>query len=129
MKDRIVEHPGRYRLVPIPGQDGVFDLEPVPGSVTEVGTPICKNTLLSDETEEQFGLSNATVDDALTDLLNRAVSCYAYASDFFLYITGRHPFLNSDHIAGDYVAQNRNISLTGDAQTITVKDENTWGVR
>jgi hypothetical protein len=37
-KDRIVEHPRRYQLVPVAGQDGVFDFVPVTGEVTEVGT-------------------------------------------------------------------------------------------
>lgn len=39
-KDRIVEHPRRYQLVPVAGQEGVFDLVPVTGEVTEVGTPV-----------------------------------------------------------------------------------------
>ena len=39
-KDRIVEHPRRYQLVPVAGQEGVFDLVAVTGEVTEVGTPV-----------------------------------------------------------------------------------------
>lgn len=55
MKNRIVEHPNRYRLKPVEGENGVYDLEPEPGGVTEVGTPINKATLLSDETAALYG--------------------------------------------------------------------------
>ncbi len=49
MKDRIVQHPNRYRLTPVSGQNGVYDLEPVPGTVTQAGTPLNKATLLTDQ--------------------------------------------------------------------------------
>ena len=39
-KDRIVEFPRRYQLVPVSGQTDVFDLVAVTGEVTEVGTPV-----------------------------------------------------------------------------------------
>jgi hypothetical protein len=39
-KDRIVEHPKRYQLIPVAGQEDVFDLMPVTGEITEAGTPV-----------------------------------------------------------------------------------------
>lgn len=65
MLDRSSQYPGRIRLVPVPGHEGVFDLvradEPL-----EEGTPLNKATLLSDDTAESFGLEpkEATPNDA-----------------------------------------------------------------
>jgi hypothetical protein len=59
MKDRVVEHPNRVRLVPVAGQDGVYDAVAVPGTITEPGTPINKALLLSDSTAMLYGLSEA----------------------------------------------------------------------
>lgn len=64
MKDRIVEFPNRYRIVPVEGTSDLVDLLPVPGVITDIGTPINKNTLLRDETAAQYGMdSTATVND------------------------------------------------------------------
>lgn len=40
VKDRIVQHPGRYQLNPVSGD--IYDLVPVPGTVYEEGTDINK---------------------------------------------------------------------------------------
>lgn len=40
VKDRITEHPHRYKLIPVPGEPDTYDLAVVPGEVTEPGTPI-----------------------------------------------------------------------------------------
>ena len=59
---------------------------------------------------------------------NGATSVYnAYTADLYLYITGKHPLLNAGPYS-DYQPQERSISLTGNAQTITVTDDNIWGV-
>ena len=78
IKDRIVEHPNRYRLKPVEGQPGVYDIEPEPGEVTESGTLINAELfrqllLLSPETAALYGLTgdDATVDGAL-GLLSKA---------------------------------------------------------
>lgn len=67
MKDRVVQFPHRYQLVPVAGQEGVYDHVPVPGVVTEAGDDINKANLLSDATALEFGLdpSTAVPDDAL----------------------------------------------------------------
>ena len=67
MKDRVVEFPHRYQLVPVSGQSGTYDIIAKPGTVTEVGTPLNKATLLKDETAALYGLTgeDATVDEAL----------------------------------------------------------------
>jgi microcystin-dependent protein len=44
-KDRIIQYPARYQLVPVAGQEGVFDFVPVTGEVTEVGTPVNASSL------------------------------------------------------------------------------------
>lgn len=66
MKDRVVEHPNRYKLVAVQGQENTYDFVPVPGEVTEQGTPINKNTLLTDAVAERFGVEgDATVNKVL----------------------------------------------------------------
>jgi hypothetical protein len=40
VKDRVVQYPRRYQLVEV--QPSIFDLIPVPGTITEPGTPINK---------------------------------------------------------------------------------------
>lgn len=65
MKDRVVQYPHRYQLVPVAGETNVYDFVPVTGTVTEVGTPLNKSTLLSSSTETLYGLSDGTVDQAL----------------------------------------------------------------
>lgn len=70
MKDRVVQYPHRYQLMPVSGQNGVYDLIPVPGTVTEAGTALNKGNLLSDETAALFGMSGdgATPDNVLSAL-------------------------------------------------------------
>lgn len=70
MKDRIPKYPGRVKLTPVPGQADVYDMvradEP-----EEAGTPINKQTLLTDETAAKLGLDpaeNPTPNDALAAL-------------------------------------------------------------
>ena len=72
MKDRIVEHPNRYMVVPVDGADSLVDLIPAPGEIVEEGTPLNKATLLSDGTAAMLGLTSAdpTVDEALRALKN-----------------------------------------------------------
>jgi len=70
MKDRVVQFPHRYQLVPVAGEEGTYDIVAKPGTITEAGTPINKATLLSDETAALYGLTgeDATVDGALGQL-------------------------------------------------------------
>jgi hypothetical protein len=42
VKDRIVEHPHRYQLIPVSGETNTYDIIAKPGVVTEEGTPINK---------------------------------------------------------------------------------------
>ena len=69
MKDRISKYPGRVRLTPVTGQQDLYDMvradEP-----EEVGTPLNKSTLLTDETAAAImaahpGETVNTVNDAL----------------------------------------------------------------
>lgn len=62
MKNRVTEFPHRYRDKTT-GE--LLNLEPEPGRVTEEGTPICKGTLLSSQTEKMLGMQDATPDMAL----------------------------------------------------------------
>ena len=64
MKDRNVQFPHRYQMVPVAGQESVYDFVPVPGTITEPGTPINKATLFSDATAALYGLAG---DDAVPD--------------------------------------------------------------
>ena len=68
MKDRTPKYPGRVKLVPVDGQDNVFDMTRA-DEATEGGTPYDKLTILTDETAALFGLS----DEAVPDDMFRAI--------------------------------------------------------
>lgn len=74
MQDRIVEHPNRYRLVPVSGEDNVFDLIPEPGEVTQEGTPLNKQNLLGAVTAQQLGFG--TFDDPTVSEAFSAVKAF-----------------------------------------------------
>lgn len=59
MVDRVPEHPGRVRLIPVPGEDNLYDLVREDGATVE-GTPLCKGTLLPDEVCNTLGLNSTT---------------------------------------------------------------------
>lgn len=40
VKDRVVQHPHRYKITKVAGTDDVYDLERVPGTVSEEGTAV-----------------------------------------------------------------------------------------
>ena len=69
MKDRLVEFPNRYRIVPVEGATNVVDLLPVTGVVTDEGTPLNKHTLLRDATAALYRLGpDAVVNDVFMAL-------------------------------------------------------------
>lgn len=76
MKDRVVQHPHRYQLIPVAGQEGTYDIIAKPGTITEPGTPINKATLFSDATAALYGLTgeDAVVDKALSNVTKVAQS-------------------------------------------------------
>lgn len=45
VNDKAVQHPSRYQLTPVAGTTDTFDLVAVPGTVTNVGTPVNKSYL------------------------------------------------------------------------------------
>lgn len=69
MQDRIPTYAGRVKLTPVTGQTDTYDLtradEPM-----QIGTPLNKATLLTDETATALGLAQGdpTVNDALAAL-------------------------------------------------------------
>lgn len=66
MKDRIPLYPGRVKVTPVEGQPGVYDTERADGA-TQVGTPLTKAYMLTDDTAALYGLAGdaATVNNAL----------------------------------------------------------------
>ena len=72
MKDRNVQYPYRYRLVKVSGTDDIYDIVPFPGHVSELGTQLCKATLLKDDTAALYGLTpDAVPDDVLRLIAQR----------------------------------------------------------
>lgn len=70
MRDRVPKYPGRVRLTPVPGQNNVYDMVRA-DQPEEAGTPLNKQSLLTDETAEEIGLQpgdNPTPNDALYHL-------------------------------------------------------------
>lgn len=60
MKDRVVQYPNRYRMVPVEGQEGVIDLVAVPGEVTAQGSAYNKANILTDVICDSFRLPNTS---------------------------------------------------------------------
>lgn len=54
MIDRSVEYPNRYRLDAVDGETNTFDLIPVPGNITQEGTPISKATMFDDDMATRY---------------------------------------------------------------------------
>lgn len=68
MKDRLPLYPGRVKLVPVSGQENVYDMTRA-DQPTQAGDPLNKATLLKDATAALFGLgTDAVPDDALAYL-------------------------------------------------------------
>ncbi len=100
MTDRVVEHPGRYQLVPVAGTTDQFDLVAVPGTVTAAGTTLNKENLLTDATATALGLDpedDSTPNDAFAAIPEKintkadkyeliqsytAAGSYTYTPDF-----------------------------------------------
>lgn len=69
MQDRVSLYPGRVKLEPVAGQANTYDLTRA-DQPTQEGTPLNKETLLTDQTEtELFGsAADRTVDDAFAGI-------------------------------------------------------------
>ena len=68
MKDRVPVYPGRVKLVPVSGQENVYDMTRA-DKPTQDGDPLNKATLLKDATAALFGLgTDAVPDDVLAYL-------------------------------------------------------------
>lgn len=75
MQDRVPRYPGRVKLVPVSGQENVFDLVRA-DQPTQDGTPLSKATLLKDSTAALYGLGTGAVpDDVFADILARLNVC------------------------------------------------------
>ncbi len=74
MQDRTPQYPGRIRLVPVPGQDNVYDMTRADSPIAD-GTPINKQTLLTDETAYLLELKteDPTPNDAFTHIAKNFV--------------------------------------------------------
>lgn len=73
MVDRVPEHPGRVRLIPVPGEDNLYDLVREDGATVE-GTPLCKATMLPDDVCNTLGLNTKTAEpkDAIAKIAELA---------------------------------------------------------
>lgn len=68
MKDRLPLYPGRVKLVPVSGQENVYDMTRA-DQPTQEGDPLNKSTFLKDATAALFGLgADAVPDDVLAFL-------------------------------------------------------------
>lgn len=71
MKDRLPLYPGRVKLVPVSGQENVYDMTRA-DQPTQEGDPLNKATLLADATAALFGLGTDAVPDDVLALLSKA---------------------------------------------------------
>lgn len=83
MKDRIPTYAGRVKMTPVANQANIYDMERADEPLQE-GTPLNKNTFLSDNVASQLGLSDdATPNDAISLLntnLNNKAPMYTYGT-------------------------------------------------
>ena len=70
MKDRVSLYPGRVKLVPVAGQENVYDMTRE-DSPTQVGSPLGKTTFLKDATAALYGLGEDAVPNDVLLLLSR----------------------------------------------------------
>lgn len=70
MRDRAVQYPNRIKLVPVAGQENTYDVQAVPGIITDEGTPLNKANLLSDTVGARYGLDS---DGTINEVFNRNV--------------------------------------------------------
>ena len=71
MKDRVPLYPGRVKMVPVSGQENVYDMTRA-DQPTQQGDPLNKATLLKDATAALFGLGADAVPDDVLGLLSKA---------------------------------------------------------
>lgn len=142
MKDGIIKGDGTSRLLraELPATYEAFRAAAAAGTLpvdvlyhaagwSQSPTFLNKGTLLRDETAALFGLDEAGTPDAVFGKISPLLGDESgYASDFYLYLTGRHPVLN----AGPYqdleetlwslkrgrFARTVSLSLTGEAETV-----------
>ena len=117
MKDRVPLYPGRVTLTPVSGQANTYDMVRA-DQPTEEGTPLNKETLLSNTTAEALGLSgDPTVNDAFGAL--------DYVAQYAWY----HEWLESQVNYGDnntidlWFQQNYAGSITTSYPTVYYADE------
>lgn len=68
MQDRISTYPGRVTLVPVSGQENTYTLTRA-DDPTQVGTPLNKQTLLSDETVAAIAAASGTTPETPSEAL------------------------------------------------------------
>lgn len=74
VKDRVVQHPHRYKLVPVAGTTDTYDLERVPGTVTEEGTAV--NRQLFNSIDSALLCTHSKSGTVHTFTLNSAVAAF-----------------------------------------------------
>lgn len=74
MKDRNVQFPNRFEIVPVPGTTNIFDVTPAPGAVYEEGTFWNKQNVLKDATAALYGKTAAAVPDEIFAAIKTLIS-------------------------------------------------------
>lgn len=130
MKDRVPKYPGRMKLTHSDGTVEYVTIERADEPVEE-GTPLNKASLLSDDTAVMLGFQtddDPTVDEALAKVFASKQSFQE--NDLYMYIMQTHPILAASPYknifkfaqVADHEHSARTVSLSGDAETISVYD-------
>ena len=97
MKDRVPLYPGRVKMVPVAGQENVYNMTRA-DQPTQEGTPLNKATLLKDATAALFGLGADSVpDDALAYLGKYAQHWWRRRSKNLVYAEVLTPISNTEY--------------------------------
>ena len=145
MKDGIIKADGTSRTVRgnFPATYEEFRAQAAAGTLSldvlfnaagwsQLPTFLSKGNLLDDPTAALYGLGTEAVPNDVFGLLqNQQGRQDAFASDLYLYVTGRHPVLNGWQLARESWAQQRqknlkgalartvSLTLTGEAETVS----------
>lgn len=137
MQDRVPRYPGRVKLVPVSGQENVFDLVRA-DQPTQDGTPLSKATLLKDSTAALYGLGTGAVPDevlckikSMIDINTAAVAARARIAVGSYAGTGTYGSGNPNNLTFDFEPKMLFIfSKTPDASNTNVakfgREESYW---
>lgn len=127
MNNRLVQFPNRYKLVST-GEADTYEVIPSPGEVTDLGTPLNKETLLSDPVAARYGLNT---DGTLTQAFERNVQQIAAnvpASGWSAELNAEGWFTNQVNVEGMLAVYEPLLTLVPTSATLVEDEKANFGL-